>query len=213
MVKEIEYDKDLAKIVSFLTFDGHLAEDLKGFYFSSKKKYVLKQYACIVLKKFDIKGRYETGTGYGTSFKYRCFSRIICRFLSDIGVPKGNKVKKQFQIPEWIARDKKYSREYLRTAFDCEGSIWFEKQPKIRFGMCKIEELLENGIEFLEQMKSMLEEFDINSTKTWLIKGNNRKDGKITKGLYFKLKQTSLKQFAKEIGFSDRFKKQKLSTI
>jgi len=35
----------------------------------------------------------------------------------------------------------------------------------------------------------MMKKFNIESTNTWLIKGNNRKDGKITKGLYFKIKQ------------------------
>ena len=210
---KIEFDKDLAKLISYLTFDGHLAKDLKCFYLSSKNKDTLSDFEKIINRKFDISGRIEKGMGYGESYKYRVFNRKICRFLEKIGTPKGSKVTKNFLIPNWIKNNKELSREYLRVAFDCEGSIWFEKQPKIRFGMCKIEELLENGIEFLEQMKSMLEEFDINSTKTWLIKGNNRKDGKITKGLYFKLKQTSLKQFAKEIGFSDRFKKQKLSTI
>ena len=59
----------------------------------------------------------------------------------------------------------------------------------------------------------MLSEFNINSSETWQIKGNVRKDGKITKGLYFKIKQSSLEQFAKEIGFNDRFKNERLILI
>lgn len=208
----MEFDKDLVKIVSYLTFDGHLAKDLKCFYLSSKNKETLSNFEKIVYNKFNIQGRLEKGMGYGESYKYRVFNREICRFLEKIGTPKGSKVTKTFLIPDWIKNNKEFSRVYLRVAFDCEGSIWFEKQPKIRFGICKIEELIENGLEFIEEMKYMLNEFDINSTKTWLIKGNNRKDGKVTKGLYFKLKQASLRQFAKEIGFSDRFKKQRLST-
>lgn len=209
---KIEFDKDLTKLVSYLTFDGHLAEDLKGFYLSSKNKETLSEFERLVSKKFSIKGRLETGTGYGESYKYRVFDREICRFLEKAGVPKGSKVTKSFLIPNWIKENKEFSREYLQIAFDCEGSIWFEKQPKIRFGVCKTKDLLDNGLQFLEEMKSMLRKFEINSTETWLIKGNERKDGKTTKGLYFKIKQASLRQFAKEIGFSDRFKKQRLST-
>lgn len=62
-------------------------------------------------------------------------------------------------------------------------------------------------------MKAMLRNLNINSTNTWLIKGNKRKDKKITKGLYFKISQRSLKQYKKEVGFSDRFKNQRLSSI
>lgn len=42
------------------------------------------------------------------------------------------------------------------------------------------------------------------------MKGNIRKDGQITKGIYFKIKQASLDDFAKQVGFSDRFKKHRL---
>ena len=205
-------DKDLVKLSSYLTFDGHLAEDLKCFYLSSKNKETLSNFEKIVYRKFKIRGRIEEGESYGGSCKYRVFNKEICMFLEETGVPRGCKVIKNFLIPSWIKNNKGFSREYLRIAFDCEGSIWFEKQPKIRFGICKSEDILNNGFQFLEEMKFMLSKFNINSTKTWLIKGNRRKDGNITKGLYFKIKQNSLKQFAEEIGFTDRFKKQRLST-
>ena len=38
-----------------------------------------------------------------------------------------------------------------------------------------------------------------------------RKDGKITKGLYFKIKQESMFRYFNEVGFNDRFKKERLS--
>ena len=205
-----EFDKDLAKLVSYLTFDGHLSEDLKCFYLSSKSKDTLLEFEKTVYRKFVMQGKLEIGTGYGESYKYRIFNTKICRFLEKIGVPKGNKVTKSFLIPNWIKNDKGLSREYLRTAFDCEGSIWFEKQPKIRFGFFKTKGILSNGYQFLEEMKLMLNMFNINSTKTWLMNGNRRKDGKVTKGLYFKIKQDSLLQFAQEIGFNDKFKNERL---
>ncbi|MBU1199661.1 MAG: hypothetical protein KKF46_01305 [Nanoarchaeota archaeon] len=210
---KIEFDKDLAKLVSYLTFDGHLAKDLSCFYLSSKNKEMLSDFADLVYNKFKINGRLKRGTGYGESYKYRVFKKNVCKLLEEIGVPKGSKVIKIFLIPMWILENKECCREYLKTAFDCEGSIWFEDKPKIRFGICKAEQLISNGKIFLEQMKLMLSRFNIDSTKTWLIKGNLRKDGNLTKGLYFKIKQSSIKQFALEIGFNDRFKNQRLSSI
>jgi len=212
-INKIKFDKGLVRLVSYLTFDGHLAEDLKCFYLSSKNKESLLDFKNTVYKKFRVEGRLEEKSGYGESNKYRVFKVDTCKFLEKIGVPKGNKVAKNFLIPSWIKNNKEFSREYLRTAFDCEGSIWFEKQPKIRFGIFKVEELLDNCSEFIEDMRLMLNKFDINCTNAWLMKGNKRKDGKITKGLYFKIKQDSIKRFAREIGFTDKFKKQRLSSI
>lgn len=212
-INKIEFDKDLVKLVSYLTFDGHLAEDLKCFYLSSKNKHTLLDFKEIVHRTFKINGRIEEGMGFGESYKYRVFNKDACKFLEKIGVPKGSKVLKNFLIPKWIVEDKEFSGEYLRIAFDCEGSIWFENKPKIRFGVCKSEQLIENGLIFLEQMKMMLKTFEINSTETWLIKGNQRRDGNKTKGLYFKIKQDSIKSFANEVGFNDIFKNQRLSLI
>ena len=203
-------DNDLAKLVSYLTFDGHLSEDLKCLYLSSKHKDTLSNFERLIYKKFKITGRLEKGTGYGESYKYRIFNSKICSFLERIGVPKGSKVTKSFLIPNWVKYNKELSRVYLRTAFDCEGSIWFEKQPKIRFGIFKTEDVLTSGFQFSEELKYMLSRLGIDSTKTWLMKGNKRKDGRITRGLYFKIKQNSLQKFAQEIGFNDTFKNERL---
>ena len=82
-----------------------------------------------------------------------------------------------------------------------------------KFGIFKTEEKITNGLEFVKELKEMLSMFNVYSTAVWLIKGNLRKDGKITKGLYFKIKQESIVQFAKNIGFNDRFKNSRLILI
>jgi intein/homing endonuclease len=208
-------DANLVKIVSYLTFDGHLAQDLKCFYLSSKDKSMLLDFEEAVFQKFKIKGKLEKGTGYGESYKYRVFNREICKFLERIGAPKGNKTLKSFSVPDWVIKDKEFCREYLRVAFDCEGGIWLEDKPKIRFGMWKSEELIDNSLAFIEQIKAMLEQFDVKCTKTWLTKSNSQviKKGATTKGLYFQIKRESLQAFSKEVGFSNTFKKQRLSSI
>lgn len=207
------FDKEWSRLVSYLTFDGHLSQDLKCFYLCSKNKETLLDFRILVYKKFGIFGRLEENTGYSNTYKYRVFSRNSGRFLKSIGVPEGDKVIKSFLIPRWIRDNDDFAREYLRTAFDCEGSIWFEKQPKIRFGIYKVEENLNNGLEFVKDIKEMLSRFNVYTSSSWVIKGNLRKDGKITKGIYFKIKQGSLLDFARNIGFNDRFKNERLILI
>src|SRR3989344_354391 len=207
------FDKDLSRLVSYLTFDGHLSQDLKCFYLSSKNEETLLDFKNTVYRKFSVLGRIEDGMGYNNARKYRIFSRAVCKLLKEIGVPEGNKVSRHFLVPVWIKDNNEFAREYLRTAFDCEGSIWYEKEAKIRFGIFKTEKNIPNGLQFLAEMKFMLSIFNINTTETWLMKGNLRKDGKLTQGLYFKIKQDSVVQFAKAIGFNDRFKNKRLILI
>jgi len=208
---EIEFDGDLAKIVSYITFDGHLAEDLKCFYLCSKDKEMLFDFEKLILKKFKVSGRFEKRIGIGESYKYRVFNREICKFLEKAGAPRGNKTAKIFSIPAWIKTDKEFSRIYIKTAFDCEGSVWIEKAPKIRFGIWKQINIIQDGMKFIDEIKMMLNEFDITTTATWLTKPNLRKKGEITRGLYFNIRQQSLNKFSDEIGFSNRFKKGRLS--
>ena len=52
--------------------------------------------------------------------------------------------------------------------------LWFEDKPKIRFGIYKTNKLIDNGLKFLDEIKSMLYKFRIDSTNTWIIKGNTK---------------------------------------
>jgi len=49
-INKIKFDKGLVRLVSYLTFDGHLAEDLKCFYLSSKNKESLLDFKNTVYK-------------------------------------------------------------------------------------------------------------------------------------------------------------------
>src|SRR3989338_2266294 len=73
-------DKDMASIVSYVTFDGHLYKDLKGFYYSSKKINDLKDFEVIVKRKFGLPPRYHlfsAGSSKQTHIIY-FFNKISC---------------------------------------------------------------------------------------------------------------------------------------
>lgn len=201
---------NLAKIVSYLTFDGHLRHDCNMFSFSSGKKSLFKEPIEIVKREFNIIGKIrKVPTSYGTSYEYRITNKPISRILNLIGTPHGNKIYADFRVPKWIKENKELSRNYLKVAFDCEGSAWKEgkNRIKIRFGINKYSKMLNNGMKFLEDMKSMLLKFNINTTEIWCGKGNLRKDGNTTKFLRFNIKSESIPLFKKEIGFNIKHKK------
>lgn len=207
----VEKDIDAVKIISFLTFDGHLMKDLSGFYFCSKQRETLKTFENLLYTKFKLRGYLEKGTGHGESYKLRFYNAILSKALYSLGAPKGNKVLTNFSIPAWIKNNNLFCKEYLTVAFDCEGSIWKESNRFcIRFGIFKNEKLISSTISFIADLKDMLNRLGVQTTKPWLMNGSFRKDGIATKGVYFKIKQNSLPAFAKNIGFSDTFKNTRL---
>ena len=203
--KSLKLDKRLVRIVSHLTFDGHLCKDLKGFMFSSNNVDELEKLRKDVYSKFNIDiFKIEVGGGYGKKCKkYWYFNTNLCKFFHTIGTPKGSKVLIKFNIPDWIRKNREFSKEYLKIAFLCEGS-WKEnnrKNPRISFNINKEEPIAKNGVSFLKEIKDMLRKFDIETTPVGITKGNKRKDGKITKMLRFRVLTKENNKFIKEIGW------------
>jgi hypothetical protein len=187
-----------------LTADGHLYKDLKGFHFYSNNKPTLIKLENIVYKKFGLKGIYGEGSGYGKCFRYKVFNKKVTLFLKNKGVPVGDKMITPFDVPKWIKCNKKFSKEYLKIIFYCEGSK--SKHSKntyeIRINFNKSEKFLNNGIKFMDSLKEMLKKFNIETTSIWIRDGNIRKkDREITKVMIFKVKSSDVNKFINEIGW------------
>ncbi len=198
------FDADLARIISYVTFDGHLSKNLSHFYLSSADWQALKDFEALVKNKFDLKSSYAKGTGFGTSFKCRFNSVRVSRLLFEAGAPKGDKMLCVFRVPRWIKENRAFSRAYLATAFQCEG--WISKKSNaysfsVGFKVFKSEELLDGGIAFVEDLKEMLRTFGVATSRTWLQPGNLRKDGKTTAALSFLIRTKSLPAFEREVDF------------
>lgn len=205
--KSMKFSKELAKIVSYLTFDGHLHKDLKGFLLSSSKLKVFNDFNNLVNKQFNInffKIQEVRHWGY-ISYNIRYFNTKVSKFLYLIGTPKGDKMITKFDVPCWIRKNKRFSKEYLKIAYYCEGSICKHSKNSYRidFNINKCEEILDDGLKFLESMKEMLYSFGIKTTKTYIMKREYKreKDSKITRLLRFNIKPESTDKFIKEIGW------------
>ncbi|MFA5942197.1 MAG: LAGLIDADG family homing endonuclease [Candidatus Paceibacterota bacterium] len=48
----------------------------------------------------------------------------LVRYLHELGLPIGNKVKQRFDIPEWIKCDRKFATACIRGLVDTDGSIF-----------------------------------------------------------------------------------------
>jgi hypothetical protein len=210
----IKLNSEIAKIVSYVTFDGHLAGDFGQLFLSSKDKKLLKKFSKLISKRFGLKGKIEKCTdGFGLSYKYRVFSRSLGRIIYLAGAPKGNKSITLFDVPSWIKKNRKYSKEYLKVAFDCEGTISRDPNgyPRLRFKIVKNKDFLYNGIKFMKSIKEMLGFFGIETTEIWTIKGSNVSENGI--GICFAVKKRSFEEFSKDINFTIKMKYNRLKDI
>ena len=185
-------DKDLARIASYLTFDGYLYKDLSGMMYSSKNLNDLKAFEKIINKKFGLKGIYHLNSAgiKKTTHKIYVFNKKVSEKLFELGIPKGDKVIQKFNVPEWVSSSREFSREYLRIAYLCEGCNKEEsgRTPRIQINIAKSEDILGSGLEFMNTLKTMLKNFDINTTKCYISGNRLRKtDDKISKDIRFRI--------------------------
>lgn len=209
----------LASIVAALMCDGHLQGEPKWrFDFTSKDLQELEIFGNEIFNLFGIKGRVRPckGNKFGKTFNFGVNCKLLSRVLHLVGVPKGCKVMQEFSVPTWIKNEKECFRSFVRMVFNCEGTVDISKHnPFIGLEMWKSQNLLDNGFQFLNEIKEGLEKF-FNIKSTIFISNtlNVRKDGVITCGIRLRIKRlNSLINFKEEIGFQNLNKQNKLETI
>ena len=219
--KKVSYE--LAYICGALTGDGHI--QCKGYRgvvsFYSKNKYeidnlnnkikeILKVNSVIYKDKRDNNCRY----------KLFFISKDLARFFIIKGVPEKKKTNKIFFVPDWILNgNNNVKSSYLRGFYDTEGSIFHTKMKNnyIRWRINLIQnknELLKiEGYKFMNQIKSMLNYFGINSSPIRFGKGKLRKDNTKSISILFDIEKSSFEKFYKHIGFTNKKKMNKLIKV
>ncbi len=200
--------KELVRIIAYITGDGHLHKDLKGFLHSSKDINSLKDFEYCVRKQFGLevsKIQESNETSYGDGLQYRYFNTTVAKFLYSIGTPKGDKVDCAFSIPLWIRINKYFMKDYLQVLFYCEGCRYYNDWNKIRIqiNMRKTEDYISQGKRFMHSLKEGLKDyFDIDTGRTGIYRGTKRnKDNKETKDFRFVIRAQSINKFISKIGW------------
>ena len=131
-------------------------------------------------------------------------------------MPSGNKTNKEFHVPKWILNGTKdIKSNYLTGIYDCEGYIYSNKNGnklrwRIGLEFYKNIRLIESCKLFMEQIRNLLLEFDIESSPTRLKKGNIRKDGSTSGGVCFEIEKKGFENFFKYVNFHIDTKRGKL---
>ena len=208
----------LSGIVADLICDGNLQGDPKWrIDFTSKSIEELKRFEKEIMSLFNVKCKIRECKSnlFGKTYNISMNCSPIARILFLCGVPSGQKVLKNFDIPKWIKSDKKNFGRFAQRVFSCEGGIMFEKHrkmPQVRMEMWK-SEALEKKEKFVKELGIYLKKhFGIISTITKRKVYNVRKDGIITRPTKMYIHGENVKIFRKEIGFEGE-KQLKLNNI
>ncbi|MHA1596277.1 MAG: hypothetical protein ACTSWV_01385, partial [Candidatus Asgardarchaeia archaeon] len=130
--------------------------------------------------------------------------KSFCLLLKALGCPDGDKVRQSYGVPRWVKRAPLYiKKEFLASYFGSElteptimekcGELFKE----FKFEISKVENV--DGMEFIEDVREMLSEFDI-KTIIRIDEGNVRKDGTKTYSTVVVIR--SQKEFLGKIGYA-----------
>ncbi|MDP2665234.1 MAG: LAGLIDADG family homing endonuclease, partial [bacterium] len=91
----------------------------------------------------------------------------LVQYLHKLGLPIGNKVKQQFDIPKWIKRNRKFSIACVRGLVDTDGSIFTHRyRVKGKWYAYKKLSFTSASEPLRESVHSLLQKFGFHSRKT-----------------------------------------------
>lgn len=222
MYKHQLQNPQLAYVVAAITGDGHLQikEWRHLISFFSKEIEEIEAMKLRFAELFQLQGRIyiDNRKKHKTETKvYWLFfnSKPVALFLQEIGTPVGNKTNTPFSIPKWVLKGSSQIKGlYLQGLFDTEGTIFCRKtlNPRWQIGlkMAKNEQIIDSGIAYLNQIRQLLAEFQIQCSPVRRSFLNIRKDTSKSFELLFNIELNSFGNFYKYVGFGHLKKQEKL---
>ncbi len=130
--KNISKSKELAEFIGIMLGDGNICKNQMVVCFDKRnKKYIsyVKE-KCKKLFGIDLKYRYLKNTNAAYLYYY---NKELIERLINFGLKRGNKIKNQIRIPEWIKQNEAYSKMCIRGLIDTDGSIYVCKREKQKY--------------------------------------------------------------------------------
>ena len=216
-IKNNKETKLILRLLASSFCDGHIHKRFLCYKYAGNKKDILNLYEEVkkvfpflklkidfIKTKGNINGREIAGEVYVLIIQNSYF----CRFLTCLGAPIGDKVLQSFVIPNFIY-DLPYNLKaiFIGQIYSDEGSkpVHTDHSFYLAFKMNKRIELKNEHMSFLLEIKSLLNDFGIESGKVSWGRISSRKSGiKTGSGsFYISVKKENLKNFIKLPIFSE----------
>ena len=209
-------DRELGIIIGILMSDGHIQKNKLRMDITSKNLEILRTMQKIFRKNFQVESKIRkcNSNKLGTSFNLGINNASLTKFFISLGVPRGSKTNTRFIVPNIVKKSEECFKGFISGLFSGDGTV--EKVSKdriaIAFEIWKRKDLFNNAIEFVEEIKFLLNKFF--GIDSFIIKPhriNVRVDGTISMPVKLRIKKTeSIFKFAKEIKLLDKNKQMKI---
>lgn len=205
---------ELANLIGHSFGDGHIGKEGR-FLYVNKEKQLIENIRFIVKKLFGISHcciRMKSPKRDCFEIKYPA---VIGEILTVCGAIKGNKIKTEFDVPDWVKNGAGRIRSaFLRAVFDDEASIYPIRRKCIKINMNKEEAKIDSLYKFLFSIKEILQHLGIVSGKISISGPFISKSGVKTLKLLFTITgRENLEQFRKHVGFDHLSKASKLQNV
>lgn len=198
-IKNNNKTKIVLRLLASSFCDSHIDNFFHSYTFAGKKKEVHKFYKEIKrefpflnlkVKKYQTNGILNNRLIKGTTYIICIQNSYFCRFLFCLGAPKGNKIFQPLIIPTMV----KYIPRNLKAIFigqmySDEGSKlihYINKKGNLCFKMSKVNEFRNQHINFLEEIRTILNEFNVCTSKVSIHKNTYIKsNGVMVHSAYF----------------------------
>lgn len=152
------------------------------------------------IHKWKSKGSLEGRKIEGLTNALEINNTALGRLLYALGVPIGDKVIQSFKLPNWIFElNRDLKRIFLGVLWSCEGSkpLICKNRYNLSFCMAKNEKLKQEHKLFLNQIRDLFQEFDIDTSDiAWDKRRTLRQDKVVSRKAYFYIRSYS-KNFLK----------------
>ncbi len=194
--------------------------DLENLLEIKKDLDVLKIKSYIFSRQRKLKTKSYSGKEY--TFERKEFvlrvSKSFALLLLALGYPLGKKTEREFILPQWLFKLEKWQKRLFLSGFfgaELSSPITVHKYnfQSLKLNINKNFNALQNGIEFMKQIKKLLKEFDIQTSKIEIRKDLGLREK--TLGLRFEIlsNQENILKFFKKIGYSYHLQKEKLNNL
>jgi intein/homing endonuclease len=122
-IKKPIKNKLLAEFVGIMLGDGGVNKYHTTITLSNKEKQYVFFVSKIINKLFNIKPKIYK-LKYANAVDIVVNRKQLVDFCQKIGLVKGNKVKQQIDIPEWIKENRTFVRECIRGLVDTDGCFY-----------------------------------------------------------------------------------------
>lgn len=128
-IPSIKYTQDLSEFIGIMLGDGNIWKNRVRIAFDKRNVFYVKYVFNLFKKVFNLELKKEINEKTNQLYLY-CNNLFVVEALLDFGLKRGDKIKNNVGIPEWIKNNKIYSKLCIRGLIDTDGCIYYSKRDK-----------------------------------------------------------------------------------